>query len=153
MAPRPAGLWRRAFAWVMDAGLLTVGVLILWWLSGWGFRMWLSRQVLDPEGTIYAHGLATLASMRFAVALLVPFAYFAFLESLPPQATLGKLLLGCRVARSDGARAGVVRVFWRTLMKPLALVPCGLGLLAVGFGPKRGLHDFLSGCAVVRRGG
>jgi uncharacterized RDD family membrane protein YckC len=150
--PRPAGLVRRALAGVLDALVVALALLALSMVVRWGFHEWLSRQVLDPEGVSYARWSRVLRAVNLGLLAFVPFAYFALLEALPAQATFGKLLLGCRVKRPDGRRAGLLRVAWRTLVKPLSVVPCGLGLLIAGVGRKRALHDRLSGCAVLRRG-
>jgi len=152
LAPlRPAGLLRRAFALALDALVIALVLLALSLVVRWGFHDWLSRQVLDPEGVSYARWSRAVRQLNLALLALVPFVYFTLLEALPPQTTLGKLFFGCRVRRPDGGRAGLLRVAWRTLLKPLSLVPCGLGVLAAGIGPRRALHDWLSGCAVLRR--
>jgi uncharacterized RDD family membrane protein YckC len=148
---RPAGFWRRAFAWLLDMLLLAfvVGLAVL--VLRWGFREWLSHQVLDPAGLRWARWSASRDRLQALLLLAIPFLYFALLEMLPLQATPGKLLLGCRVRRPDGTRAGFVRILVRTLAKPLSLLPCGLGVLLAAVGGKRAAHDYLSGSTVLRR--
>ncbi len=147
----PAGLVRRAFAGVVDALLLAVALAAAAALARRGVDGWISRQVLDPEGRLFEHSRVVLGRVQLALAATLPLLYFALWEALPPQATPGKWLFGCRVRRRDGARAGVARVAWRTLLKPVSLAPCGVGLLLAGLGSRRALHDRLSGCAVLRR--
>lgn len=137
---------------MLDAFLLGGVLLVLALALQWAFGEWLSHQVLDASGARWARYRMGHRLLQSLLLLLGPFLYFAFFEALPPQATPGKLVFGCRVRRPDGRRAGVLRVAVRTAFKPLSLLPCGLGLLLAAVGDKRAIHDYLSGCTVVRRG-
>ena len=65
--------------------------------------------------------------------------------------TVGKLILGVRVVRSDGQVVVAGRnAFVRAITFPLSLAVFGLGLLGVVFGPeRRAWHDHFAKTAVV----
>jgi uncharacterized RDD family membrane protein YckC len=82
--------------------------------------------------------------------VVVPVAYFAGLEALPSQATLGKMMLKLKVTNLAGARIGFGRSLGRSAAKFLSLLPAGLGCLPAAFTERRqAVHDMLAGTVVV----
>jgi uncharacterized RDD family membrane protein YckC len=86
---------RRGFAWVVDA-LVVIGV------SAGGASLVVEGDVWDWLGTTRGYGLM----------LLVGFLYLA----LAGPRSLGKLLTGLRVTRSDGSAPGRLRLLARALL-------------------------------------
>lgn len=79
------------------------------------------------------------------------FLYSAVCEASPWQATLGKRAWRIRVTSIDGARLSAPQSLVRQLGKLLSLLGFGLGFLMCAISPrKQALHDWLSGCLVVR---
>ncbi len=77
--------------------------------------------------------------------------YSAVCEASPWQATLGKRAWRIRVTSIDGIRLSLPQSFVRQLGKLLSLLGFGLGFLMCAISPrKQALHDWLSGCLVVR---
>ena len=86
-------------------------------------------------------------------------------ESGPGQATLGKRVLGLRVAGLDGARVSLLTASYRSWPRWLPGIMGAVGILdaiaavialaaciAVAFTPrKQGLHDMMARCLVVHR--
>lgn len=65
--------------------------------------------------------------------------------------TLGKLVLGLRVVRTDGTPLGFSRAFLRYLGYMIALIPFGLGVLWVAWDDqKQGWHDKIAGTFVIK---
>ena len=107
----PAGLLRRAAAFLLDLGVAGVAVVVL-------LQLFLDplRQALGPGwmriGAFY------VAYVLLTVSLPIWF-YFAGYESSPWQATPAKRWLGVRVSSIDGRPVSFVRAFLRTIVKLL----------------------------------
>ena len=64
--------------------------------------------------------------------------------------TLGKLLLGMRIVRTDGSRVSLGTASLRYVAQYASLLLLGVGYLMIAFRrDKRGLHDLICGTAVV----
>ena len=67
-------------------------------------------------------------------------------------ATVGKLLIGARILRTDGSSLGFAKAFQRWLCTLLSGLMLGIGYLLVAFrADKKALHDLLAGTQVVYR--
>ena len=148
-----AGLWKRFAASFIDSIVTTVisyALMIPLMLIGVG--------VMGAGGSDnpFATG-AGLASMLaiYPILFLAPCIYFGWMQSSSLQASLGKLAVGIKVARTDGQRMS----FWRGFLRSLAylvftMVTCGLGVLISGLmvaltERKQALHDMLCDTLVV----
>ena len=88
----------------------------------------------------------------FAIVLVIRWIYFAYLESSPRQATLGKLALGLVVVGKDNNRVSFARATGRWLGKLLSWATIGIGFSLIGYTEKRqGLHDLIAQTYVVRK--
>jgi uncharacterized RDD family membrane protein YckC len=77
------------------------------------------------------------------------FCYYAYCWATGGK-TPGMALVGVRVVRRDGARAGGRQAVVRTLAFPLSFLACGLGFAGILLGrERRALHDVIAGTAVV----
>lgn len=160
---RYAGFWLRVIAAIVD------GIVI--WVA-WGIiQMILPAQPVpalpsNPDFEAIAKFIDDLATPRELIiyAVLV-WAYFVLQESSPVQATLGKRMLGIRVASDAGARlslrAATIRTWPMYLPTAASLLSTGLGSLvgliafvacvAVAFSAhKQGLHDRMAGAVLTR---
>ena len=71
----------------------------------------------------------------------------------PLQATLGKRMLGLRIADAAGRRIGLVRSFARMVLWVPSIAMAGAGFLLAAFTARRqALHDLAAGTFVVKRG-
>jgi uncharacterized RDD family membrane protein YckC/Tfp pilus assembly major pilin PilA len=131
-----AGFWRRAAAAVLDILIVLVPMVAIGVVAA---------LVTGPKSRTTA-----AADMS---ALLVPWLYFAAMESAPTQATLGKLVFGVRVVGLDGRRLSFFRASARFFGKALSLLSLGFGFLMVAVTHrKQALHDVVGRCLVVSRG-
>lgn len=82
--------------------------------------------------------------------MLTSWLYFAFQESGPRQATIGKRVLAIKVVTLDGKAPS----FWRATGRHFAKILSGL-LICIGFlmclftAKKQCLHDIMANCLVV----
>jgi len=141
---RPAPLWRRGSAAVLDAALgLAIWALGAMWLIilAWGFR----RSPLELPAAL----LLALAILLLAVLLHV--AYHTVFVGGWGQ-TPGRMALGIAVVRRDGRPAGYGRALARAAVGGgLEVLTLGLGRLVALFNrERRGLADLVAGTRVVR---
>jgi uncharacterized RDD family membrane protein YckC len=84
------------------------------------------------------------------IALLLPWLYFAIMESSSRQATLGKMALGIVVTDISGRRISFARATGRQLGKIISGMILYIGYLMIAFTQrKQGLHDIMAECLVV----
>lgn len=137
-----AGLVTRVAAVAIDAALIG-GLLSL------GAGLFAS---IIPFAFGDVNGLSTLAVVLLAVAAFTTAGgIFVTFWSLVGQ-TPGMRFLGIRivVAGSSSSEIGFRRALERWLAVPLALLPLGLGFLAILVSPnRRGLHDAIAGTEVI----
>jgi uncharacterized RDD family membrane protein YckC len=143
----PGGFWLRSLAMAVDslflflflATFLVVGFIAL--EIGWSFL----------------RDLTFLQKARLVLPIFFPWgaifvvAYFTFCHGTWGQ-TLGKMIFGLQVLRSDGEPLGMDRSLLRTILYLLSAIPLGLGFLWIALSPeKRAWHDGLAGTVVIRK--
>ncbi len=65
--------------------------------------------------------------------------------------TIGKVVMGVKVVRTDGGRVSIGRAFGRYLAYLLNWLTFGIGFLVIALNPlKRGLHDLIVDTQVVK---
>lgn len=134
---RYAGLVSRLAALTVDAALLAVAVSMI--VSGLPV-VWETLTGTTPG---WVQGTAGV------VGALLPVVYFAGCWWMTGQ-TVGGLLLGTVVRRSDGRHLGVVRAALRSLVGLLLPVLWLIGMISVLWdGRRRALHDRLFGTVVL----
>ncbi len=135
----PGGFWIRFVAYVIDEVLLTIaGVLLTIAFTGMDTEQALSELVGESGGWT-----ATLITVGFGAA------YYTFTIGQWGQ-TIGKAILGLKVARTDGARLTYLRSFARYWAYLVSIIPLGLGFIAIALSSqKRGWHDFICDTRVV----
>lgn len=130
-----AGFWKRLAAAVLDLLVLLVPMVIIGIVAA---------LLTGPRSK--ATATADMA------ALLIPWLYFAAMESSRTQASVGKLVFGLRVVGMDGQRLSFVRASSRFLGKILSVLSLGFGFVMVGVTHrKQALHDVMGRCLVLNR--
>jgi uncharacterized RDD family membrane protein YckC/outer membrane biosynthesis protein TonB len=87
------------------------------------------------------------------LAFVVSPVYFAAMQSSAGQATIGKSLLGLKVATVGGERASFARNLGREFGKIVSGIPLGIGFLMPLFtGRKQALHDLIASTVVLDAG-
>lgn len=135
------GFWRRFAAYLIDAILLNIVISPITLGIGatppWEFEA-------DP--TI---GPAFWGAQ--ALSVLLPWLYFAFMESSDWQATLGKKVLSLKVTDYQGNPISFGRATGRYFGKILSAIILLIGFIMIGFTQKKqGLHDMLANTLVFK---
>jgi uncharacterized RDD family membrane protein YckC len=138
-----AGFWRRFFAALIDAIILSfISILIAHFFGLPSLKFSVFTQ---PIGRVGGVGRTRL------VGIATGWLYFALLETSPARGTIGKLVLRISVARVDGGRASFLRTTVRYFAKYLSAFILGIGfLMAAVTRRKQALHDMIAGCVVVK---
>ena len=138
--PSPhAGLISRALAFVLDASMINVGFLAL------SALVTFLASILTDVGTASTGLLVVGAGVWLAAGAL----YFVCFWALAGQ-TPGMRFVGLRLESPNGPRIGLKRALRRLLGAVVAIVPLGLGLLAVATSPgRRGWQDRIAQTDVV----
>ena len=88
----------------------------------------------------------------FIFLVLVPWIYFAYLESSRNQASLGKMAIRAAVTDMQGNRITFSRATLRLFGKYLCVLTVFIGFLIIAFTAYRqGLHDKIAGTLVFRQ--
>jgi uncharacterized RDD family membrane protein YckC len=143
-----AGFWRRFAAFLIDAVLLLISLLVVDFVGAIfvGFGLLSSGQDITSDNTLGAQLVIILVWAALA------WLYYAGLESGPWQGTVGKRLLRLVVTDMYGRRIGFGRATGRYFAKILSGVVLLVGFLMVAFTERRqGLHDLMAGTLVVRQ--
>ena len=133
-----AGFWIRVGAKLLDGLLLFAVNMVLGALTA----------LVGVVGGEIAEVIATVAILPFQLAL--PIAYQTYLVGRY-GATLGKMVCGLRVVRSEGQSLTYLRAFGRCFAEYVSAFTLYIGYLIAAFDDqKRTLHDHLCDTRVVR---
>lgn len=136
-APTPAGFWIRAVALVVDFALFAAVQFSLGFVAA---RLW---------GPDVEESAAFQAAILLFTGLFTA-AYTTVLHAVTGQ-TVGKMVVGVRVVRADGAPLPVGAALLRYFAYYASVATLGLGFLMAGLrGDKRALHDLVAGSRVER---
>lgn len=151
-----AGFWRRFFAALIDLIILILitGTAAAYLGLGEGWRMLM--MIIHKDVVTYDDGTITtslipmpVGTFLLVVIILIPWMYFATLESSRNQATLGKM--ACRVLVSDlhGKPITFARATLRHFSKFISLILAGTGFFCIGYTRyHQGLHDVIGACLI-----
>ena len=151
-----AGFWLRFLAYLIDKVILGVATTALFvpFFFLIGGAAYFAR-FRDFEGFAAPHwgAFLTLILMLVAVAAIVQWLYFAYLESGENQATWGKQALGVYVTDLAGSRISFGQASGRFFAKIISgLIPLWIGFIMAGFTERRqALHDMIAATLVLRR--
>ena len=119
-----AGVWKRLFAFLIDAAVF----IILFW-------------ALTQMAGITTASVATV---------VIIWLYYALMESSPMQASLGKIIMGLKVVDRRGRRLTFWQATERILSKIVTNITFYFGFFIAAFdNKKQTLHDRISHSAVV----
>jgi uncharacterized RDD family membrane protein YckC len=153
-ALEPSPMAARANAFLIDAAILFVPVLVLFGIS---YALWYARGSMehrDPETARQERELLyrNLRDLTLLVANGFAWLYAAGLEASRWQGTAGKQLMGLVVTDVRGHRISFLRATGRHAAKYLSALPVFLGFMAALFNPHRlTWHDRLADTRVVKR--
>ena len=129
-----AGFWKRLAAWIIDAVLVWIVVIVF----SIFFRPWVGPwRHPHPVSVVFFW-------------LIASWIYWALLESSSSQATLGKMALGIIVTDMEGKRISFARATGRHWAKIISSIILYIGHIMIAFtSRKQGLHDLIADCLVV----
>ena len=127
---RPAGFWIRAVAALIDSVLLLIATAFF------------TGVVLEQD--TYSNGTASntlnpIIILGYGILMVAVF-----------SGTVGKLLLGMRIVRTDGSRVSLGRATLRYFAQLLSIFTLLIGYVMVAFRKdKRSLHDLVADTVVI----
>jgi uncharacterized RDD family membrane protein YckC len=146
---RPGGFWIRFVAYLLDAFIVSIAAAVI--VGIFIAIVLLSDESIDDSNdSLFIIGSAIVMVLALIV---INWLYEALMTSSPRGATLGKLALGLRIMRADGAQLSFGRASARHFLKFMItpLVPLAIGYLMAAFtARKRALHDVLADTLVIR---
>jgi uncharacterized RDD family membrane protein YckC len=151
-----AGFWLRLIAYIIDSVIILLGigifVVIGILIVGLGIFHNIDEEVTGAQNVLAATGILLILMLAF-LAVAGVWLYYAWFESSPRQATLGKMALGLIVTDMQGRRVTFGRATGRFFAKIITgLVPLFIGYIMAGFTQrKQALHDIIASCLVLRR--
>ncbi len=140
------GFWLRSMAMAVDSIFLLLLMAIFVVL---GF-LTLTLGTTDGREIPFLRQALIILPVIFPMGLVLTLAYFTFFHGTWGQ-TIGKMIFGLRVVRTDGQPLSFSRALARTLGYFLSALPFSLGFLWVGLSSdKRAWHDTLTDTMVAR---
>lgn len=150
IAPGPyGGFWIRFVAYMIDGFVLSLAAVVL--VAVFAVFAVLTGLEFDSEDPSPAIIIATI--LLILALIVINWLYEALMTSSPRGATLGKMAIGVRIVRADGAQLSFGRATARHFLKVMItpLVPFAIGYLMAGFtARKRALHDVLADTLVLK---
>ncbi len=135
-----AGFWKRLGAYLIDS--LIVGIV-----AGIIGAIIIAATGSDVEED---NGYTAVDGTIQVIAFFGGWLYYAFMESSPRKATLGKMALGIVVTDYEGKGISFGKATGRYFGKIISTIILLIGYLMVGWtAKKQGLHDMMAGTLVV----
>ena len=139
-----AGFWIRFLARLIDSILLNIALLVI--RIPLGISMFTPMARRDPAAIMAMMGAVAVATL---LSLLVTAAYEIYFISAK-GATLGKMALGIKVVRADGAPISMGLAAGRYFAQWLSAIIFMIGFIMAGFDEqKRALHDRICETRVI----
>ena len=152
-----AGFWKRFAARLIDGLVLYVAIAIIQQILT---SFLISPQTMEQLEAMKQHtaaldpqvfmSIVPLGILWLVLSLVLPWFYFALMESSSKQATLGKMAIGIKVIGLDGHRLSFARALGRTLGKYISGLLLCIGYFMAGTTRrKQALHDKMAKAYVV----
>jgi len=159
-----SGFWRRFASLIIDGFVLMIPMVVLMFTFGIPAVMTDFTSSFSPETIesldqeememMMSQFSALVPSMILInlLSIIVPWLYYALMESSSLQATLGKLAMGSIVTDLDGDRVSFLRATGRYFGKVISYFILMIGFLMAAFTErKQALHDLMAGCLVIQK--
>lgn len=142
-----AGFWKRVAAYCLDSVIVTVATMIVGGLIGGVIGGLMAVSGMGNElSLVLIQLVANLLSLAITVG------YYAWFHASHSMATPGKMAVGIKVVRTDGARISLARGIGRYFATILSGLILGIGFLMAAFtARKQALHDMVCDTLVVDR--
>ncbi len=138
---RYAGFWIRLVAAIIDAAILLIALWILGFVIG-----------VDLSSIERTEADVTRIRVLWVALIFLAWLYYAAMESMPPQGTVGKLLMGIYVTDLEGDRLKFSRASVRYWVRYLSAFIVFIGFFMAMFTRRRqALHDIVAQALVLKR--
>jgi uncharacterized RDD family membrane protein YckC len=148
-----AGFWIRFGAYLIDGIICAVvvyGSLFIVILLGAALTPGSYSSYYSPYSSSNYAAMGLLFILWFIFIIIFTWLYYAYQESSPAQATLGKQAVGIIVTDTEGNRISLGKATGRWLAKILSALILCIGFIMIGFtDQKQGLHDMIASTRVV----
>lgn len=140
-----AGFRKRLAAYVIDGLIVTVAGMIVGGLIGG-----VIGGVLAVSGNGGPMGFALIQVVANLLSIIITAAYYTWFHASQSMATPGKMAVGIKVVRVDGARISLARSVGRYFATWLSALVLCIGFLMAAFTQrKQALHDMVCDTLVV----
>jgi uncharacterized RDD family membrane protein YckC len=141
-----AGFWIRFVAYIIDAVVLNILQMPLWFVSGRNpFEQPDPALVLSDPWGYWAPSLLVVA-LSFPLTIAYHALFVGRFGGTP-----GKLALSLRVVKPDGSKLSYQHAVGRAFAEILTGFTCLIGYIIAGFDQqKRALHDHVAGTRVIK---
>ena len=154
-----AGFGHRFLAWIVDIIFILVIDIFVMGLTGLSEGVRMVYQFLRgyPMTDRYGETVTSMVPNQVLYAItvlliLVPWLYYAVLESSKNQATLGKIAVKIAVTDLNGNRITFSSATLRFFAKVLSVLTFFIGFIIIAFTKrKQGLHDIIAGCLMYQQ--
>jgi uncharacterized RDD family membrane protein YckC len=139
-------IWKRVVAWIVDT-VIVISSLFFTKLIPDGAMAITSLFFADQPVEEY---LFNYWVIELTIVLLVFWLYYALMECLATQATVGKMLFKIKVVNEEGEKISFLNASGRFLLHTLSLILLGTGhLFAIFTKRKQAVHEILSKSEVI----
>ena len=154
-----AGFGRRIIAGIIDGILLILisgfTAYYLGFTEGWRMLLMMIRheEVRTMDGILVTTALpGQVATFILVTCIIIPWLYYALLESSKNQATLGKMTARAVVTDLHGNRITFARASLRHFSKIISILTFCSGFFAIIYTRhSQGFHDIIAACLVYYR--
>jgi len=154
-----AGFGRRIVAGIIDCAILIIiGGFAAYYLGlteGWRMLLMMLRheEVRTMDGVLVTSAFpGQVATFLLVTVVLIPWLYYALLESSKNQATLGKMAARAVVTDLHGKQITFARASLRHFGKLISIILCFSGYVAIIYTRhSQGFHDIIAACLVYYR--
>lgn len=143
-----AGFWKRVAAYCIDSLIVgLVGGVIAMVI---GMALGLGMAGIGGDSDAMGAGFIMIQLLTNLLSIALSAAYYAGFHASAGKATLGKMAVGIKVVRTDGARISIARGIGRYFAAMLSGLILCIGFVMAAFTErKQGLHDMLCDTLVV----
>ena len=154
-----AGFGRRIIAGIIDCVILIIiagcAAYYLGLTEGWRMLQMMLRheEIRTIDGILVTAALpGQVATFVLVTIILIPWLYYALLESSKNQATLGKMAARAVVTDLHGNRITFARASLRHFAKFVSIILLFTGFFAIIYTKhSQGFHDMIAACLVYYR--
>jgi uncharacterized RDD family membrane protein YckC len=152
--PVYAGFWIRFIAYIIDAFVMGIGIMII--MVPLVVVMVLALPINSGSRYGSDSGFGTIFCCVYCLSIIVSLAgqwlYFAWFESSKYMGTPGKILMGLAVTDENGDRISFRKATLRYVSKLFTNVIFCIGYIVIAFtSKKQGLYDMIADTYVIKK--